>query len=926
MFKKLVAATTAAVLTAAGLVVGISAPAVAATDGVNPLTATNGFTVLTKGDVNLRNGSSGGEIEGSVAAGGNVSFGTYNLAGNKDGSALPTVDGTASVQLFVGGTVQIDSGSSKLDLKGRALISDTTGMRIQGGDKRLTRGNVNRYVLTPSALGQDTIPEYTASAGAFQTAFPATTFSDAAARAAYYKTLTAADPGVVVVPTGVVDGGKLRITLQANKINVWNITRTQLSYSEINFAHGVVPSASTPLIINVVPDSPTDDGTTFAPPKFTGNPDDSYFARHVLWSFTGFSTVKLTGSEPMGGAIFAPEADVIYDRDNPLRGQILAASLKIKASGEIHNYGFEATLPIGRVATAEAVYTPPTCEKDGFLALQPTTTATWSAYTPALGAYSVVATANSGYTFADGGTTKTFTGTVEAKNPLGEGCKYEVALYLYQKLDPTKPASWQNSGQQTLIATKKGTDWFTEFPAALPPKVCGETWAVQQDKVSNWPDSKSNPDGTFKWPSTIKYPNDNIGWPPIYQAKHNDLSTYLEVPDCVTPTGEPTFTVKSCEVNSQNSISLPEVPGALWQIKRGDQVIIEQTSYSGIPDGYDEYTIVLLDANPDDGYQVATKTWKYTPVDPGTLKCAVAQDPTWIDQVCDPSAPGSTTATYQIFAATGVRYEVYVNDVLVDDDADPGTYNVTAFPTKVTVKAFARDGYTLVGTAENSYVFESAGPCIDKDASATIVTTPATCDAPGGIDLSRTTLVNATWQSALPTAPGSYTVIAVADPGHAFGDGQSTLAIEVTIPPRLSGGVCGELPEFGLATPTLTITQPTCTANGSYTLGEIENQPLRWTVNGTGNIANGTYPAPVEGGTLTFVAANADPTGGLQDWTNPQERTFIPKPSGALCTDTQLTTLALTGVGGGLVVGLLAALVVLVGAGIVLVRRRLVSE
>lgn len=109
---------------------------------------------------------------------------------------------------------------------------------------------------------------------------------------------------------------------------------------------------------------------------------------------------------------------------------------------------------------------------------------------------------------------------------------FEVAFYVYKKLDPNAPASWPNSGVQDLIAFVPGTDWFTEFPGDLPAYVCGPGWGVQQDKVSH--------DGTFVWPESIEYPHDNIGWPPIYAAQHFDLETFVTVPDCVTSTEQPT--------------------------------------------------------------------------------------------------------------------------------------------------------------------------------------------------------------------------------------------------------------------------------------------------------------------------------------------------------------------------------------------------
>lgn len=114
---------------------------------------------------------------------------------------------------------------------------------------------------------------------------------------------------------------------------------------------------------------------------------------------------------------------------------------------------------------------------------------------------------------------------------------YEVGLYVYKKLDPTLPAAWANSGEQTFITAVPGSDWFTTFPGVLPEFVCGPDWGVQQDEIKH--------DGTFVWPVTITYPNNVLSQAKVLiDAKHADLETLTQVPDCATePTPEPTRTV-----------------------------------------------------------------------------------------------------------------------------------------------------------------------------------------------------------------------------------------------------------------------------------------------------------------------------------------------------------------------------------------------
>ncbi|GAA1402783.1 hypothetical protein [Oerskovia paurometabola] len=99
----------------------------------------------------------------------------------------------------------------------------------------------------------------------------------------------------------------------------------------------------------------------------------------------------------------------------------------------------------------------------------------------------------------------------------------EVGLYVYKKNDAAKPASWTNSGTQTLVASKPGTEWYTTFPTVLPAEVCGEGWAVQQDRV------KQN--GSFEWPATITPPTSALGGV-LIDSKHHDLGDLIEVPAC----------------------------------------------------------------------------------------------------------------------------------------------------------------------------------------------------------------------------------------------------------------------------------------------------------------------------------------------------------------------------------------------------------
>ena len=140
---------------------------------------------------------------------------------------------------------------------------------------------------------------------------------------------------------------------------------------------------------------------------------------------------------------------------------------------------------------------------------------------------------------------------------------YEVGLYLYKKLNPDAPASWPNSGPQTFIDSQLGVEWFTEFPSVLPENVCGEGWAVQQDKVSHT--------GGFTWPASITYPDDNIGWPPIYDARHDNLETYLTVPECAVALAVVAVDERDCFEGTSFVIDEESSENVTW----GDPVINE---------------------------------------------------------------------------------------------------------------------------------------------------------------------------------------------------------------------------------------------------------------------------------------------------------------------------------------------------------------
>ncbi len=308
----------------------------AAAAPVNPFAALHNFTVVTAGDVTL---GSSGEFEGSLAAGGNVSYGHYNLNANKDGSALPQgVDGN-DVQLFVGGTVNI--GSGKFDVNaGWTRITNTAGLTITN-TTRLSKAGQSGYVLTQGGHVQNTVTgsaqnSYTATAGAYAAAFPASTFSTLDSYSDGYAALTASSDVVLVGPA--TNNGELHLSLTAGKTNVWNVASTFFTgATALNFDGGVAPSATTRLIINV---SDADSGNLNAIRLNGGE-----YAPYVLWNFDNWTTLHVQGSAKFSGSILAPLAALTYSNGTDFNGQIAAKTFTIDVASEIHHFSYNQELP-----------------------------------------------------------------------------------------------------------------------------------------------------------------------------------------------------------------------------------------------------------------------------------------------------------------------------------------------------------------------------------------------------------------------------------------------------------------------------------------------------------------------------------------------------------------------------------------------------
>jgi hypothetical protein len=209
--------------------------------------------------------------------------------------------------------------------------------------------------------------------------------------------------------------------------------------------------------------------------------------------------------------------------------------------------------------------------------------------------------------------------------------------------------------------------------------------------------------------------------------------------NCWTPTpetGVPTVTTLTCAVGSSNSLSLPAVPGGVWNVTNGSGVSpynftypIGTGVYNWVPTNFTRaYTITLTDGNSSDGYDVTGTSTGWSPQNPGYLDC---------NQVITPVKPSVQTVqqcgvdgSFTVPTTVGVNY--YLGGDLVHA-LTPGQVIYGTGPQLITAKPqsgykFSTDPYdteirtwTLdLGDATTCPVSIAVGPCTADGAVSSV--------------------------------------------------------------------------------------------------------------------------------------------------------------------------------------------------------------
>ena len=260
------------------------------------------------------------------------------------------------------------------------------------------------------------------------------------------------------------------------------------------------------------------------------------------------------------------------------------------------------------------------------------------------------------------------------------------------------------------------------------------------------------------------------------------------------------------------------------------------------------------------------------------LVTAIPADPTFLDAMCMEEG-GNSPASYSIPDATGIQYQVSINNNAFED-VSAGSHGAVVGST-IVVKPVALSGYVLSSSSTfGPHTFSSDSECPVTVTPASPTYLDAMCMEEGGNSPASYTIPTTTGVQYRVSVNGSSFVDVSAD-SHPAAVG-STIVVK---PVALAGYVlaasstfgphtfnvaedCFQPPTLGLVTPTASSSPITCDRAGSYTLGNVEG--VIWLVDGMEK-RSGTYD--VSTASTVNVVATVDPAkngfeqGAQTEWT-----------------------------------------------------------
>lgn len=308
----------------------------AQTTPINPTEAANQFNVFTAGDaIAVKT-----ESEGAWAVGGDFTLdGTLNIFGGVNyynGDNEPTA-------LVVNGKVNYTSGRLQILQNNYIKIGDLSTSTIFEVDNNNVLTNTR---ITPIDGHYDSTPSIMLSTPQSVTSISGNPQIDFEAAFSEFETISNDLSALETNVTWTINEfnqGKLWVDLIPDTTNVINLTVEEFNgFHEIKF-NDLMPSETTPFIINITDVSISPDMITMDSwPNIVGSPLS--YAPYILHNFANVSsTINYTGGAQIYGTIYAPKARFNNRSNFNIDGQIIVAAFE-QNSGEVHPYIFDTVI------------------------------------------------------------------------------------------------------------------------------------------------------------------------------------------------------------------------------------------------------------------------------------------------------------------------------------------------------------------------------------------------------------------------------------------------------------------------------------------------------------------------------------------------------------------------------------------------------
>ena len=304
----------------------------------NPLTPSLGFNVFTSKDLKAK----AGDTKGPVGIGGNLLLDGQTVFAINTSGTYPTntLNDGNNYGIVIDGKIIYTSGNSSNVNNGFLRLKDVLGSTIYYVDNNNAASNLRvtpgAYNSNPQIALQKQQPLGTATNATgidFTTAF-----TQLISNSNKISTLSSGSCSSNINEIFIPSGLNPSITLAENKINIINLTASQLNnLTSLTFTN--TPTASRIIVFNVSVSGAYNWSTI---PNFAGiNEQNSSF---ILWNFYSATSINLSGANTLYGTLLAPNADINKTSSNNANGQIASKSFEM-GSGEVHYYPFAGLLP-----------------------------------------------------------------------------------------------------------------------------------------------------------------------------------------------------------------------------------------------------------------------------------------------------------------------------------------------------------------------------------------------------------------------------------------------------------------------------------------------------------------------------------------------------------------------------------------------------